>query len=904
MIKEFVANKARQWSRSRLDEHQNMLEKARATIAGHAYGMFSEDVAKQQAAGRIPYRMSEIVDMAFSKTLRGIAKELGDGPMTPDMKEQIMHVKVSISKRRQAEEIRIQRLIDGDPDTGAPGIWKSTKSNDPHAITVDTRKSLTKIIFRTDLSALLYKGITELEFSHADIMALLGKQAEKTRIHHRDVIARILGISHDHPALRYAKELGANIALGNTYLHGAHMNAATIAVRHLTKTYSPKQEALLNMYATLSALDYTNPTDTNSVKELSDAEFAADAVENGMTELLDYHRAYVKQSRAELFAGNPMQMVKGYIVERVDEYTDMQVGPGDKKTIQEMKQLGYTKHYPLTTIHKNQTVDTLYVTTSIPDVPDISGVMSTTNKRHMGTTIKEILTRDPAFQHGPTHRHAGLPDWVAIGRAFNAFMKTQEALARRQHQQGYQWDSTLNLRPVTDDTGAIVDYRVMLNHQTMEEILDPQLEIQHVFAHMTSSLADRKETIISDKKTVELLVQEQMGMMSAYHNTIHWVNIMDPNNPYIDRYRKLPQEVREHMQKYALKGKFPVREDIIDKVFGYKAFDFAASKVAQSHLHPIARRVAGLGHHMMKGTVGYGKNRVVIAMPHVIINNMLSNVYQLIMRKIPIEYIFYKVYEGLQEYHRYTEDSQALEALKAKIRAKELDTKTSPEALQRDRLQARLEGNLVHPLIRHGLASLIVEDINDAQTTGYFNKLRKLLLSNQQAAKIAQKMPNKMGEVAQTLFITKKSKPYQYARHFVQMTDFLGRYVFIEYATKVQGKPFKLAMHEAVDAFVLFDEAVLPIIEALDVVGITSFVSYWLRNARSSRRIVQTSPSSVALSAIVQEATGVKTLGNINSSWLYGDLAPNLLQTDDLLNEASNVTLFRIMADAEKDLFN
>ena len=70
----------------------------------------------------------------------------------------------------------------------------------------------------------------------------------------------------------------------------------------------------------------------------------------------------------------------------------------------------------------------------------------------------------------------------------------------------------------------------------------------------------------SEQKTVELLVQEQMGMMSAYHNTIHWVNIIDPNNPYIDRYRKLPQEVREHMQKYALKGKFPVREDIIDKV--------------------------------------------------------------------------------------------------------------------------------------------------------------------------------------------------------------------------------------------------------------------------------------------------------------------------------------------------
>ena len=38
------------------------------------------------------------------------------------------------------------------------------------------------------------------------------------------------------------------------------------------------------------------------------------------------------------------------------------------------------------------------------------------------------------------------------------------------------------------------------------EILNPDLEIQNVFAHMQSSFIDRKNTIKSDKRTVELLV--------------------------------------------------------------------------------------------------------------------------------------------------------------------------------------------------------------------------------------------------------------------------------------------------------------------------------------------------------------------------------------------------------------
>ena len=121
----------------------------------------------------------------------------------------------------------------------------------------------------------------------------------------------------------------------------------------------------------------------------------------------------------------------------------------------------------------------------------------------------------------------------------NKFIKREE-----QGSTSLQWNDSLSMRPLRDQNGTITDYRVMMDHQTTEAILQPQLEIQHVFAHMNSAAIDRENTIESDKKTVELLVHEQIEMMPAFPE-MKWVDIMDPTGPYIDRYRKLPQAVRE-----------------------------------------------------------------------------------------------------------------------------------------------------------------------------------------------------------------------------------------------------------------------------------------------------------------------------------------------------------------------
>ena len=81
-----------------------------------------------------------------------------------------------------------------------------------------------------------------------------------------------------------------------------------------------------------------------------------------------------------------------------------------------------------------------------------------------------------------------------------------------------------------------------------------------------------------------------------------------------------------------------------------------------------------------------------------------------------------------------------------------------------------------------------------------------------------------------------------------------------------------------------------PALEALDAIGATSFLSYYLRNNRASRQLVQTNPVGVGLSAAFQYTTGIPTLGNVDSSFVTGDFAPAMFKLDDLFDEVANPT--------------
>jgi len=858
-------------------EPANFLERVGRVAVGAGYLAISKNAQT--------LKTRQIVYNAMSDTLRHLALEVGEGILGKQLIQQLLFSKVNVSKARQeAERFTIKWFN---------GIWKSVDASKPKGMSVDLRENLTNVIFRTDLSSLKHMGL-----SHAEIASFIGDRNKidaRLRYLERQILNKrpAKGKYIDH-AVDYAKELGEYMAIGDTGLEVAHMNAFTIARKYLAKPEAGDL-ALIEAYATLTALRATRYDETAAVKELVDAEFAVDATQNGFIDLLDSHIEFVDRSREGNFGGNPTQMIKGYVVERMDNLTDMKFGQEYQQ--KDMENEGYPEMYGLGDIpglKAGQRInDKLFIGRHAPPIPYVSAIMSTTNKRNIGTTLTEILSESPHYQKSP-----GVPDVPKIKQAIRDIHKEQEKLASRRK---LKFNDKLRLRPVLDEKENVTDYRVIMNHVTRKQLLNPDIEIQNVFAHMQSSYIDRVATIKNDKRTIELLVYEQRERLPSHRD--EFIDFLDPANGFIDRYYRLPKEVRMYMDRFTKDGKFMVRKDAVNKIFGYQARDLRNIPGLNHPSMVHIKRFAGLFHYILRQIIGYGKDRIVIAMPQVWLYNAYSNVMQLMMRNIPLSYIIHKTIEGFHEYQAYRKDTEERRELTNTINIKNLDKKNSPEAIQVAALTVRIENNKIHAMSAAGLNSLIVEDLNDASLDGYINRGRRFLKTNKWY-NASDKLSNTGHSIAANIFMTKSTGPYQIMRQIVQMTDFLGRYVMIQHATEIRGVDFNTAMHEALDAFVLFDEALAPALETLESLGATVFLSYFLRNQRTSRQMAMRHPTGVAISGAIQYSTGIPTLGNLDSGFIVGDIMPTTMYLDELFDEANNPTGADLLEQALGQIFN
>jgi hypothetical protein len=519
--------------------------------------------------------------------------------------------------------------------------------------------------------------------------------------------------------------------------------------------------------------------------------------------------------------------------------------------------------------------DTLFVTRWLPEIKDVSGIISTTARAHAGTTLSDIFKDDPAYTRGN-----GTIRYGAIRKRIAEITAQQRSKAA----QGLANES--QLRPLRNDAGKIVDYRIMMDNQAKQDILRPDMEFQNVFAHMQSSLIDKQQTIINDKLTIDALVADQVDNMPQ--NPGIYTDMMDPESPYHGRYRKLPREVREYMDQYiGPDGTFMVKEDVINKVFGYQAWDLSNIGLLKSQSASTMKSAARLLHYTAKNATSYVKMLYVLATPAVILGNIFSNLTQLtVMQKIPATYVYKKYAEGIVEYARYREDTVSARTLLREIEAKQLPKDAStPQWQEYSKLVTRIQNNKLFRMSEAGLNSLIVEDVNTAASDGFINRITKSIKADKHLNKFGTKAPNTVGKLASTLFMTKGTTPGQATRQLVQLTDFVTRYVMIEYGTEVKGQDFKTAMHESIPAFILFDENLPPWLEALEGINLTMFVSFYLRAPRVAKKLLQTSPTGVATAAAIQYTTGQQSLGIINSTWMTGKFLPNNLQQGDSIEK-------------------
>lgn len=791
---------------------------------------------------------------------KALADEVGKGALTLKLIKRLLFAKVNINKLFQQVERDSVRTMNA--------AWKSVNSEE---ISKQAREAITRVVLKTDLQSLL---ADDVGMTPQQIVKLIGNPALiKQEI---KKLAKASNLKSTSMAFKYTMELGYFLATKKRKRPQGHFNVSTIAATYLTgDALNANTIRRMDAIATLSALLSQKSEDNAVVKDMMARELEADPDTNAFEFMLNRHRAFVAMSLDNLFDGNGIQTQKGFTVDRIDDLTDMITGVDTPEERKAMARKGYPHVYKMGNIPGvPQAHNVMYVSRSMPENRHVSGILSTTGLHHSGTLLSDILAKNEKFQKADK-----TPDISAI-RAHIAKIHKRESNLEKM---GIE-DEEQRLSPIRDGKNNIVDYRVIMNADSVEAIFQPDMEFQNVFAHMRSSYINKKNTIDADKATIDVLGEEWVKVYPG--NEKMFVDILDPKSKYHEQYRKLPREVREYMHKFSLDGKFMVRENIVYKTFGYSALNPANLEFLQNESLGWMKTFIRRGYAGIREVMSFGMERVVMATLMVVINNFVSNLLALTIRGISPAYTAKKMREGYQAYIRYEADTEKQRDLHQKLQVASVLEKPKVQS-EYDAVTAEVNNNPIHLLSAFGLNSLVVEDVNTSSSKGYLNRMNSVMQQDK-VTQYTDKIPSQLTSIAKNIVLHRDSEVYRTHKKIVQITDFLGRYVMISHAVDVKGQSFEDALHDAIDQFVLFDENMHPILEVLNSMGFSPFLTYKLRNIRSVRNMLQRSPTGIGVAAGMQYGLDVETLANASGP-LTGNLMPTLLGQGDLLDSASTI---------------
>ena len=697
---------------------------------------------------------------------------------------------------------------------------------DSDALTDDEKIAITKMLLKTDFSVLESTGaytIIEAIKLLDDPKALNAEIAK---------YAQRLDIANNKHYDVQTSQLANFMLKGKVRNRNQYKNAQVIFNKNpLKSTYNVKDGNEINdldVYTTLLAIKKSETHNLKLTNEVIKREFALDAENNGITNIIHLHTAFKNKSLAEGFGNNPTQMSKGFIATIVDPDVSIEFASVDVDTVLEMEKKGYTLVTPFEDITGvNDSGYGIYVITNNPELTRTKGIASVKAKRASGFSLKAILARDE----------------TNIGKINGKFKQ----FARAQEKGINTLDRNHTMLPVIDEWGNITDYTVHMNHHYMEEILKQDLMFDEVLPTMFSQQEDKiKSEKINDKVIKMLHKHSSLNYEKAPQK---FINILDPL--YKEEYfSTLPKKARWLIEQYATtddKGNnvFFVERGLLDTVFGY--VNPSVSNLALFNvLPPQYKRYAKVLGKLITEMVALAKVNIVIKIPIVPAVNITSNFITSALYGVPPTYIIKKWKEGILELRDYQTDAKKLKIMDIEMQGNPAMQNNASVKKKRDILVARMNDNKVSWFIDKGLFNSITEDINQNEYT-YRHKIGDKLKRSKAGTLLNTVTKGKAFSIANQAYMGEHTAVFKSMMHFTQMSDFIARYTLYKYNTEVKGVHPDKAWKQMVETFVNYDQPLNRYVQWTNDVGLIMFVKYWVRIQRAGLNLIKEKPLNVAL---------------------------------------------------------
>lgn len=771
-----------------------------------------------------------------------------------------------------------RKTIDQSRAETAQNIKTHLRNQFVSNVTDDEEIALTKFIIKADLTTLLDTYHPEELQDILTSPTRLGIEITRTR----NELRQGFGGQYNFYK-RMAKSLGHMMITGKALERHVLLNAHAISRLVGTSKTAPSNasdaEVLIDRLASLEALQTlqrTEPETTTQFNTIVNREFAGNSEDNGVVFSLLTHRDYKERSLENLFAGNPMQMQKGYVREIYNPNKSFIVADESQEEL--LLKDGYVKQgeVAIDPQDPNRTVRHLYTSDMGTLAPWQAGAISLASMKASGTNYYNTVNRhnDPLLT-------------VLAGANLNQVERVKQYAADSIYDDNGTPKEITPLVPVLDEAGNISGYRYMMNEST-KKLLDRNLRITDVLGAMEGNMKSKVSGQEINAKVVDALIEDYQT--NYLRNPEEYVRIgLDSDRPdLVELYKMMPEDMREKIRNATGTPNIFVKESLVKLLFGQRKFSIphyfkekqelreATNATTNMYLEPIYRLLgsptAAKVEQVWQELIAMVKDTIVIKSFTTLIGNIGSNNILLWSMGVPVKDIAVGQEQAVRYAEEYQKTSTRLNEVNREIKVEEqkptnanrtaLITKLKAEKAKLEDAQAV---NPISGLMEAGVYQSIIEDVDMLQDEfSYKSRLEEW------ADPFVNRLPKSAKTIGSYALLTQDTKLYQFLRRTTQLSDLAARFTLHQYNLK-KGKSVEQSINEIVDTFIDYDLPTHSSIEYLNSVGGVFFTKFFLRIQKVILNVVRNNPARLLGLTLIEELMG--NLSDITDSFvLFKDM--------------------------------
>lgn len=630
-------------------------------------------------------------------------------------------------------------------------------------------KVLTSVGLDLDLGSLLPmlgKDKQPHQYSMTEIRQLLEDdqylQRELSKAHHRLKIAG--GNEYYNWYSNQAAGLGYYMATGKACI-AQNLNAVNIA-RGLGSAHyhSPIKGVIkeVDTIATLKAIQYTDRHQKLQFIELVKNE------KKGVEAVLRMHKGYNIEAKKVLFDDNSTHMVKGYSKELFDDTLDMKIAPlADKE---EMTLAGYELKKVIEGKYAEGKPVGLFITKTFGKTEWLRGATRLINATSKGTTLTETKYAD----HGEFAYERAMRD---IAKLDVERLKMADQMIKGTYDPTQ--NDSMDLIPLLDGDGSVVDYRYVMGKNAKEELLKQDKDVVEVLARSYGAMLDKIESPKHNKIVLDNILKDmkenwEKGILGKDLVTEYTLINEESRDPYVQEiYRILPQSFKDAIKLRSDKT-LAVPTHMLPIYFGYRHMSIANSKLLQKVLPKIGIEALRFVEGFWMEAIKIAKANILLKIPSVLYDNIISNIIQGIAGGIdPITIIkmykesFRDVVAHIKAHREYMQ-----------LESKRISGKLSKKDIDKmNILDKQMKENPVHILFEMGMYQAFQEDVEGANTKSS-NKIKQFIDEK------TENIPEFVKGPLQWLYLSEDTKYYKVMQEVMQMSDLVARDVQFRYMQK------------------------------------------------------------------------------------------------------------------------